>query len=150
MILRPATDADIEWLVELRAVVMRRDLERVGVYDPVRVRRRFRDGYVPGNTRIVIADDGREIGCIAVREEADAHWIEHFYLEPGSQGRGIGTAVLGQVLAELPAEKPVRLNVLQRSPAGRLYARHGFELEDEDAVDRWMVRRPVERSALTR
>ena len=67
MILRPATDADIEWLVELRAVVMRRDLERVGVYDPVRVRRRFRDGYVPGNTRIVIADDNPVNTLIAQR-----------------------------------------------------------------------------------
>lgn len=148
MILRPATAEDIDWLVELRAVVMRPDLERVGVFDPVRVRQRFRDGYVPANTRIIVTDEGREIGCIAVRAEPEAHWIEHFYLDPDSQGRGIGTTVLRQVLDEMPEDRPVRLNVLQHSPAGRLYTRHGFVLEDEDAVDRWLVRHPADRPAL--
>ncbi|WP_010534594.1 GNAT family N-acetyltransferase [Brachybacterium squillarum] len=149
MNLRPATAEDIDWLVELRAVVMCPNLERVGVFDPAEVRQRFRNGYVPDNTRIIVTEDGREIGCIAVRAEPEAYWIEHFYLDPDTQGRGTGTAVLRQVLSEMPEDRPVRLNVLQHSPAGRLYSRHGFVLEDEDAVDRWLVRHPAERPALS-
>jgi hypothetical protein len=34
----------------------------------------------------------------------------------------------------------VRLNVLQGSPARRLYERYGFVVEAEDAVDVFMVR----------
>ncbi|MFE1147143.1 hypothetical protein ACFW42_08430 [Streptomyces albidoflavus] len=36
----------------------------------------------------------------------------------------------------------VRLNVLSGSPARRLYERHGFTLESEDAVDVFLVREP--------
>ncbi|MYV63244.1 GNAT family N-acetyltransferase, partial [Streptomyces sp. SID4931] len=38
---------------------------------------------------------------------------------------------------------PVRLDVLQGSPARRLYERHGFTLEREDAVDVFLVRKPT-------
>ncbi|SBT89042.1 hypothetical protein GA0115233_100692 [Streptomyces sp. DI166] len=37
---------------------------------------------------------------------------------------------------------PVRLNVLQGSPAQRLYERHGFTVEDQDPIDVFMVRQP--------
>ncbi|MEU7556373.1 hypothetical protein AB0B01_29310 [Streptomyces sp. NPDC044571] len=37
----------------------------------------------------------------------------------------------------------VRLNVLQGSPARRLYERHGFTGEAEDPVDVFMVREPT-------
>jgi hypothetical protein len=37
---------------------------------------------------------------------------------------------------------PVRLNVLQGSAVRRLYERHGFTVEVQDAVDVYMVRRP--------
>ncbi|MGJ0389274.1 GNAT family N-acetyltransferase [Microbacterium sp. CGR1] len=121
-------------MAELRAIVMRPDLERLGRYDPVRVRQRFLDAFAPENTRVIVVD-GEDVGLIAVRTETDAVWIEHFYLAPGSQGRGLGSAVLAEVLSEQRSLLPFRLNVLQGSPARRLYERHGFVLESEDAVD---------------
>lgn len=122
-------------MAELRAVVMRPDLERLGRYDPVRVRQRFLDAFAPENTHVIVVD-GEDVGLIAVRGEPDAVWIEHFYLAPGSQGRGLGSAVLARVLVERGAAgQPFRLNVLQGSPARRLYERHGFVLESEDTVD---------------
>ncbi|WP_341955223.1 GNAT family N-acetyltransferase [Microbacterium sp. LWH13-1.2] len=122
-------------MAELRAVVMRPDLERLGRYDPVRVRQRFLDAFAPENTHVIVVD-GEDVGLIAVRGEPDAGWIEHFYLAPGSQGRGLGSAVLARVLMERGAAgQPFRLNVLQGSPARRLYERHGFVLESEDTVD---------------
>lgn len=123
-------------MAELRAVVMRPDLERLGRYDPVRVRQRFLDAFAPENTRVIVVD-GEDVGLIAVRVELDTIWIEHFYLAPDSQGHGVGSAVLSDILAQSPASDQRRfcLNVLQGSQARRLYERHGFLLESEDAVD---------------
>lgn len=141
--LRPATAADVEAVAELRAVVLRADLERLGRYDPRRVRQRLRDGFVPAHTR-VIESGGAFAGCVAVRPAADARWLEHFYLAPHLQGAGIGTAVLRLVLRDSDRDRvPVRLDVLRGSPARRLYERHGFLVEREDPVDVFMVRRPA-------
>ncbi|HZX05644.1 GNAT family N-acetyltransferase, partial [Kribbella sp.] len=105
--LRPATAADLEDLAELRAVVMRPDLERLGRYDDHRVRQRLRDAYTPEYTRIIEVD-GVLAGSITLRPAADELWLEHFYLDPRRQGQGLGTAVLRTVLDGTDA--PVRLN----------------------------------------
>ena len=141
--LRPAGPADVDAVAELRAVVLRGDLERLGRYDESRVRTRLRDGFVPAYTR-VIEVGGVFAGCVAVQPKPDAHWLEHFYLAPRVQGRGIGSAVLGRLLGEADrGSVRLRLNVLQGSAARRLYKRHGFVVEREDAVDVFLVREPV-------
>ncbi|ELP66934.1 acetyltransferase, GNAT family [Streptomyces turgidiscabies Car8] len=142
--IRPATASDIEPVAELRAVVMRADLERLGRYDEHRVRQRFRDAFDPAHTW-AIEVGGEFAGCVALRPAEDArghvHWLEHFYLDPRLQGRGIGSGVLRDLLERSDGDgTPVRLNVLQGSPARRLYERHGFVTETEDAVDVFMVR----------
>ncbi|MCF0078978.1 GNAT family N-acetyltransferase [Streptomyces lomondensis] len=140
--LRPAEAADVEAIAELRAVVMRPDLERLGRFDEHRVRQRLRDGFSPPHTSVIVAD-GAFAGSVALRPAEDGHWLEHFYLDPGLQGRGLGSAVLRTLLHETDTHgTPVRLNVLQGSPAQRLYARHGFTVETQDPVDVFMLRRP--------
>ncbi|HYO20346.1 MAG TPA: GNAT family N-acetyltransferase [Dermatophilaceae bacterium] len=136
--LRQADPSDSEWMAELRAAVMRADLQRLGRWDPIRVRQRFLDGFRPAHTQ-VIEVDAEPVGLIAVRPEADAHWIEHFYLDPAFQGRGIGTSVLEHVMADSRDHRPYRLNVLQGSPARRLYERHGFVHDHEDPIDVFLV-----------
>ncbi|MEU1184524.1 GNAT family N-acetyltransferase [Streptomyces sp. NPDC005820] len=139
---RQATEADVEAVAEVRAVAMRGDLERLGRYDEHRVRQRLRDAWAPGNT-LVVEEGGTVVGCVALRQGEDAHWLEHFYLAPRLQGRGIGTALLRDLLETADREgRRVRLNVLQGSAARRLYERHGFTLEEEDAVDVFLVREP--------
>jgi GNAT superfamily N-acetyltransferase len=161
--LRPATVADLEDLAELRAVVMRPDLERLGRYDPHRVRQRLRDAYTPEHTRIIEVD-GELAGSITLRpadtpaprptpgadqrtdrgadESASGgdgvRWLEHFYLAPRHQGRGVGSAVLRSVLEQTDTD--IWLNVLQGSPARKLYERHGFVVASEDPVDVFMIR----------
>ncbi|WP_230195179.1 GNAT family N-acetyltransferase [Streptomyces coriariae] len=139
---RPATADDVEAVAEVRAVAMRADLERLGRYDEHRVRQRLRDGFIPAHTRIIEVN-GTLAGCVALRPAVDAHWLEHFYLAPHAQGRGIGTAVLRELVetADRSALR-LRVDVLQGSPARRLYERHGFTLEEEDAVDVFLVRAP--------
>ncbi|MET7859443.1 GNAT family N-acetyltransferase [Streptomyces sp. NPDC005318] len=139
--LHPADPSDIERIAELRAVVMRPDLERLGRYDEHRVRQRLRDTFAPEHTSVVLAD-GEFAGCVTLRPVESGWWLESFYLSPALQGRGIGTAVLRTLLERTDAEgADVRLHVLQGSPARRLYERHGFTLEGEDPIDVHLVRR---------
>ncbi|MET8000039.1 GNAT family N-acetyltransferase [Nonomuraea glycinis] len=142
--LRPASMADVEAVAELRAVVLRADLERLGRYDEQRVRQRLRDGFTPAHTW-TIEVGGALAGCVALRPTSDATWLEHFYLAPDLQGKGLGSAVLSSLLERCDREDAlIRLNVLQGSPARRLYERHGFTVETEDEVDVFMVRDPVQ------
>ncbi|WP_405948962.1 GNAT family N-acetyltransferase [Streptomyces prunicolor] len=150
--IRPASAADVDAIAELRAVVLRGDLERLGRYDERRVRQRLRDGFVAEWTW-VIEVDGAFAGCVALRPDGDArcHWLEHFYVGAQHQGRGIGSGVLGELLERCDRGGidggggigVVRLNVLQGSPARRLYERYGFVVDAEDAVDVFMVRGPA-------
>ncbi|MFC3500085.1 GNAT family N-acetyltransferase [Micromonospora krabiensis] len=141
--LRPASAADVEAVAELRAVVLRADLERLGRYDAHRVRQRLRDGFAPAHTWLIEVG-GVFAGCVALRPAGDAHWLEHFYLAPHAQGHGIGTAVLRRLLERCDREGVrVRLNVLRGSAARRLYERYGFTVESEDPVDVFMVREPT-------
>jgi GNAT superfamily N-acetyltransferase len=140
--MRAASAADVEAVAELRAVVLRADLERLGRYDGQRVRQRLREGFRPASTR-VIEVGGAFAGCVALRPAGDAHWLEHFYLAPEFQGKGIGSGVLRGLLGQCDRDgSRVRLNVLQGSAARRLYERHGFTLESEDPVDVFLVREP--------
>lgn len=140
--MRPAEPADVEAIAELRATVMRPDLERLGRFDEHRVRQRLRDSFSAQHTSVIVAD-GAFAGCVTVRPAEDGRWLEHFYLAPGLQGRGLGSAVLRTLLKRTDADGVlVRLNVLQGSAALRLYERHGFTAEVQDPIDVYMVRWP--------
>ncbi|MEV0123784.1 GNAT family N-acetyltransferase [Streptomyces sp. NPDC050703] len=141
-VLRRAVAADIEGIAELRATVMRADLERLGRYDERRVRQRLRDSFSPQHTSVIMV--GRELaGCVTVRPTEGRQWLEHFYLTPHRQGQGLGSAVLRTVLERTDAQgSTVALNVLQGSAAQRLYERHGFTVEAQDPIDVFMTRRP--------
>lgn len=135
---RPSTEADAGWMSELRAQTMRADLERLARFDEERVRRRFLDAFVPAHTRVIVVD-AQDAGLVAVRPGEDALWIEHFYLAPAHQGRGVGGEVLSRILGEDGTDaRGFRLNVLRGSAAERLYARHGFVVYDGDDVDVFM------------
>ncbi|MFD9729779.1 GNAT family N-acetyltransferase [Streptomyces sp. NPDC059072] len=148
-VLRGAEPADVGAIAELRAVVMRPDLERLGRYDEHKVRQRLRDAFSEQHTSVIVVDGGFA-GSVTVRPARDGRWLEHFYLSPAVQGQGLGSAVLRTLLKRIDADREVvRLNVLQGSAAQRLYERHGFTVEAQDPVDVFMVRRPGAGTAAT-
>jgi GNAT superfamily N-acetyltransferase len=134
--LRPATAEDGQWLADLKALAMRPDLERLGIWDEDWARQRFPDTFIAANTD-VIEIDGKPVGVIAVRPERDAQWIEHFYLHPSVQGRGIGEQVLRQAMEAHRDVRPFRLAIDRGSAARRLYERLGFvyQYDDDNGVD---------------
>ncbi|MEU4076595.1 GNAT family N-acetyltransferase [Streptomyces venezuelae] len=159
--MRPARAEDVEAVAELRAVVMRDDLVRLGVYDEHQVRQRLRNRFRAEHTWIVEVD-GAFAGCAALvpnaevgdqghgpdHRDTEGFWLEHFYLAPDTQGRGFGTAVLRELLDRADAAGlPVRLQSLRGSAAVRLYEREGFTVETETPHDLWMIREPRTRTA---
>jgi GNAT superfamily N-acetyltransferase len=78
--------------------------------------------------------DGEEVlGRLFVDRSSEPWLVIDIALLPEHRGKGIGTLLLHQVLAEAAeAGKPVRIYVERFNPAQRLYARLGFrQIADE-------------------
>ena len=128
-LLRPARAIDGTALAEIRAEAMRPSLEAIGRFDPSRVRTRFLDGFAPQCTREIVVD-GARVGFVVVRPVDDHLLLDHLYVTPDSQGRGLGSAVLRAVIAEAQAAKKVlRVGALKHSASNAFYVKHGFRLE---------------------
>ena len=69
----------------------------------------------------VAEDDRRVVGYAALGED----WLEHLYVRPDEQGRGVGAALL----AVAKERRRRGLRVFQKNVgARRFYERHGFRL----------------------
>jgi GNAT superfamily N-acetyltransferase len=140
-----AVETDFEELVAIRIAAMRESLERIGRFDPVRARERFRSGFSAIYTRH-ITFEGLQVGFVVVKPVEDQLLLDHLYIHPSHQGQGIGAAVLAQVFQEADAlAKPLRVGALRGSDANRFYQRNGFEFLAEEEWDIYYLRPPVDR-----
>ncbi len=132
----------MEALVTIRIAAMRESLERIGRFDPQRARERFLAGFDPALTRHVVLD-GVRVGFVVVRPRPDGLLLDHLYILPAAQGRGVGAGVMRHVLADADARgATLRVGALRASAANRFYERHGFELERRSEWDDHYVRHP--------
>jgi GNAT superfamily N-acetyltransferase len=140
--LAPVAEHDFEALVALRIESMRPSLERLGRFDPLRARERLRDGFSPPHAwHVELA--GERVGFFVLKPREDGLHLEHLYLRPAAQGRGLGAAVLAHVFAQADAlAAPVHVGALRGSDSNRFYLRHGFRLVAEEALDNRYVRLP--------
>jgi GNAT superfamily N-acetyltransferase len=135
-----AKPSDFEALVALRIEAMRESLERIGRFNPVRARERFRSSFSPDHTRH-IEFNGERVGFLVVKPEVDALLLDHLYIQPDSQGKGIGGSVLALVFAEADSTAlPIRVGALRQSESNRFYARHGFHLVEQAEFDNYYIR----------
>jgi len=141
---------DFDELVVLRIAAMRDSLERVGRFDPERARERLRKSFYPEYTEFSVLE-GQRIGFYTFRPADDGFHLDHLYVHPSCQSRGVGSQVLRQLLSRSDAfEMPVHLGALRDSPSNRFYQRHGFTQTAEDEWDIYYTRNPqphVPRSA---
>lgn len=138
--LTPASDEDFEALLSLRLAAMRESLQRLGRFDPQRARERLSRAFEPAHTRHILLD-GERVGFVVLLPMVDHLVLDHLYIAPQAQGRGVGSWVMAQVLDE--ADRlglPVRVTALKVSDANRFYQRHGFELQHESEWDLHYVR----------
>ena len=140
--LRPATPADSELCYQLHRAAMRGVVEAIWGWDEAEQRNYHRRGFDPASTRIITLD-GHDAGVLIVHDRPGEIYLARIELHPDHQGRGIGTHLIRQLLAEAPVVLEVR-TVNQRAHA--LYQRLGFrEISRENGKIRMRAvsRRPA-------
>ncbi|OYT93060.1 MAG: GNAT family N-acetyltransferase [Burkholderiales bacterium PBB3] len=133
-------------MAAIRIAALRESLERLGRFDPVRARARLAAGFVPEFMQHIVVDDQR-MGFVTLRPDDDATpkalKLDHLYVLPAFQGRGIGAWVLGWAKAQARvAQRDIAVSALKLSDANRFYLRHGFVAVGESEFDldyRWVA-----------
>lgn len=142
--LASVANSDFDEMAVIRIEALRESLERLGRFDPVRARERLAAGFAPEHMRHIVLND-RRVGYITLRPESGQAprilHLDHLYLRPVFQGRGIGTWALdwAQTQATLQ-DSDITLSALKQSAANRFYLRHGFVQVGESEFDldyRW-------------
>ena len=108
-LMKPMTEVFLAWNDEKQRAVVTRDLDS-------------------GEARIIEAEGG-EVGWLHVREAAAEIELCQLYLIPEMQNRGIGTAIVEDLVVRADgAAKAVTLEVLRNNRARQLYERLGFKV----------------------
>jgi ribosomal protein S18 acetylase RimI-like enzyme len=142
--LRPATAADREWLWLTKTRCLRGYVEQTyGAWDEDIQRARF-DATFEAEEIQVISLAGRDAGFIAAKHGPAEVQLFNLMIAPEFQNRGLGTAVLRELLAGARARHtPVRLQVMKVNPARGLYERLGFTVTEETPTHFRMRWRPA-------
>jgi len=100
----------------------RSDLGRIEVFQ----RRFFDERFALEDRRIVVVE-GEDAGMLEVMREPKCIFFENIELAPEFQSRGIGAAIIGDLLRDASSRGvPVELQVAQVNRARLLYERLGF------------------------
>ena len=71
--------------------------------------------------------DGELVGVMGIQDVGEVELIRHAYVAPGSQRRGIGSALLERLAR--PTDRPLLVGTWAAADwAIRFYERHGFDL----------------------
>ncbi|WDD91726.1 GNAT family N-acetyltransferase [Burkholderia sp. FERM BP-3421] len=139
--LRPATEADLPFLLALREATMTEHLLRAGeptdsASHAARVRARLDDAQI-------VCLDGAPAGLLKAYREPDSWVVMQIQILPAHQRQGVGARVLRRVLDEADRQRvPVSLKVLKGNPAQRLYERLGFRIAAEVDAE-YLLTRPA-------
>lgn len=129
--LRPAQEADVPFLLQLRETAMDPHHRAAGIFQtPAEMEERVRSHWDEAR---VIEVGGEPVGLWKLWRQPEVWWILQVQLMPDHQGRGIGAALIRDLMAEARAAGVAcQLKVLKSNPAQRLYERLGFVIVGED------------------
>jgi ribosomal protein S18 acetylase RimI-like enzyme len=129
--LRAATQRDAAFIYGLRVAGLREYVAQTWGWDEPVQAARFREHFDPAPYQVVVID-GRDVGAVAVERRAGELFLADIEVLPEWRGRGLGTAIVGAVVAEARRRGlPAALQVLKVNPARRLYERLGFRVVGE-------------------
>ncbi len=130
LVRRPATKEDIPFLLTLRHQSMDHHLAASGASTSEadhlsRLMYRF-------DCAQVLLHNDEPVGLLKISRNPPEWKIIQIQFIPELQGKGLGAAMLRQVIAEAKATNvSLTLSVLKANPAKALYERLGFVVEDE-------------------
>jgi ribosomal protein S18 acetylase RimI-like enzyme len=150
--LRPIDDADLPFLSDLYASTRWEELAPVPWSEADKRRflhqqhtlqhRHYQTHYADAEF-LLLQRDGEPIGRIYVHRSPGEIRLMDIALLPTHRRRGLGAALIGELVAEADAAGlPVTLHVERDNPAQHLYARHQFQLEEEGEVYQKLRRDP--------
>jgi len=121
----------VPFLLRLREIAMDPHHRAAGIFQtPAEMEERVRSHWDEAR---VIEIDGRPVGLWKLWRQPETWWILQVQLMPEVQGRGIGAALIRDLMAEArSAGVALKLKVLKTNPARRLYERLGFVIVGDD------------------
>lgn len=149
---RPAGDEDLGFLAGVYASTRAEEVAATGW--PEEMQRQFLTQqfeaqhshyrtYYPDAEWLVIEQHGEAIGRLYIEEWPSQFRVIDIALRPPIQGRGIGAAILEDILAMARGRgKAVSIHVEKNNPAMRLYLRLGFRPVEEKGVYELLEWRP--------
>jgi len=135
--LRQATAGDEGFLYELHREAMREYVEITWGWNEAWQRTHFATSYSPLHNAVIVrtASGPADVGRISLTRHWRSIFLRDIELAAGERGHGIGSAILGAVIALAEdSERHVELNVLACNPARHLYARLGFRVVRDDGA----------------
>lgn len=91
--------------------------------------------HYPDAQRLIIERAGKPVGRLYVDRWPTQHRIVDIALAAEARGKGIGTAILGDLIQEADsAQKALSIHVEKNNPAMTLYRRLGFETTADKGV----------------
>ncbi len=139
--LRNVSEADFEFIYDVKKEAYRKYVEmHFGGWDEEQQRgffKAFIDRYISGAAIIVVK--GVDVGFFNGEMTDDGYEIGNICIVPEYQCRGIGSAVLKDII-EANHGRRICLRFFKSNPAGRLYERLGFRITGETAVHFLMTR----------
>jgi ribosomal protein S18 acetylase RimI-like enzyme len=131
---RQAVEEDENFLYDLHRQAMRSYVEETfGPWDEDWQRDYFHRHFQPDVLEIIQVD-GQDAGVLYLQERTEEFYIADIEILPAYQRRGIGSILIGGVMAAADRKgKPVALQVLKSNRAARsLYQRLGFGVTGEN------------------
>ena len=114
----------------------------MGRFDPIRAKNRFLDNFDPLFTQEILLNNER-VGFVVVKEMDDHFYLDHLYIDPQHQSKGVGAAVLKQLIAIADdTKKAIKLGALKESRSNDFYKSHGFVLTESSEWDNYYIRLP--------
>ncbi len=141
---RPMVDEDLPFLAALYASTRAEEVAQTGW--PPETQRAFLaqqhhaqhhhyQTYYTGAEWLIVERAGERIGRLYLDEREGKAYVIDLSLVPEARGRGIGGAILTDVIDEAAAAgKGVALHVERNNPALGLYRRLGFELVEDNGI----------------
>lgn len=124
--IQPMVEADFAFAWELVCESIGPLASALGAWDEAREREIVRVGLSKREARCIVVREER-IGWLHVRATVYAIELWQLFLSPRWRGRGIGSAVLRELMTQARIrDVPVVLRVLRNNRARQLYERCGF------------------------
>ncbi|MGZ0020533.1 GNAT family N-acetyltransferase [Nitrosomonas sp. wSCUT-2] len=130
---RPAQNSDYDWLLRLHHSVYRHLIvKEFGYWDEDEELELFTEAWQTQKIQILLRNNQR-VGMLMILEETERLWLDEIQIDPQFQNQGIGTTVIGELIAtSRHRQLPVHLRVLRANRgAQRLYRRLGFRRIEE-------------------